>query len=423
MELTKAEESLTVAQTALRQIEQGPENQEKFNKALRTYDEKMSKIASRADSFAEKASTDPKFDSILDQYTKNQLEQQLILDEIMEQAPARQKSRVQTVKEKSLKSFAEVLIKMGDLNKLLDRLFKAMDQKNQDEYSALKDLEILEALSDNMPAEAQPALEKIKTARLFQLNQKIKSLPLLETKKLQPVVKKLKVNEQLRSFIAEKIEVKNTTAAEKNLNEQEARTTVKYTTPEIQTQATSTSTYFGSAGGGASPINNNENLINEPRELTDQQIESIIRNPDDTQEPINPPMITPAKTDEPAAPSSAPLAPPSTPNVQSTSDASVTDTTTKPVLNEAKNSNDDQVGNTQPTLNKPAADPDIGAPVTPQASSPVKSGSTAGKTKIISPPAKTKSNPAPSKPAQSETQAKPQNTQSKTDAEPANIIK
>ena len=297
---------------------------------------------------------------------------------------------------------------MGDLNKLLDRLFKAMDQKNQDEYSALKDLEILEALSDNMPAEAQPALEKIKTARLFQLNQKIKSLPLLETKKLQPVVKKLKVNEQLRSFIAEKIEVKNTTAAEKNLNEQEARTTVKYTTPEIQTQATSTSTYFGSAGGGASPINNNENLINEPQELTDQQIESIIRNPDDTQEPINPPMITPAKTDEPAAPSSAPLAPPSTPNVQSTSDASVTDTTTKPVLNEAKNSNDDQVGNTQPTLNKPAADPDIGAPVTPQASSPVKSGSSAGKTKIISTPAKTESNPAPSKPAQSETQAKPQ---------------
>ena len=42
MELTKAEESLAVAQTALRQIEQGLENQEKFEEALGTYYEQMS---------------------------------------------------------------------------------------------------------------------------------------------------------------------------------------------------------------------------------------------------------------------------------------------------------------------------------------------------------------------------------------------
>ena len=41
MELTKAEESLAVAQTALRQIEQGLENQEKFEEALGTYYEQM----------------------------------------------------------------------------------------------------------------------------------------------------------------------------------------------------------------------------------------------------------------------------------------------------------------------------------------------------------------------------------------------
>ena len=58
MNITKANESLAVAQLELAKTDQSPETQQKFQEALDTYNNEMSKIAERTDKFKKRGTPD-----------------------------------------------------------------------------------------------------------------------------------------------------------------------------------------------------------------------------------------------------------------------------------------------------------------------------------------------------------------------------
>ena len=208
MNLTKANESLAVAQAELAKEVQSPEVKEKFNQAIEQYNSEMTKIAERSDKFKNKVNDDSKLEAILDKYTNNQLIQQTVLNEIAELAPSDQQSKITSIKDNTINGFATVLTNLEDETKITERLQDVVYQQNNNNYKELGSLELLKALENKVSPETKKDIERAKTATLFQLNQKIKNLPVTEIGKLKPVVSKLKIDSQIQSFISQKIDDK-----------------------------------------------------------------------------------------------------------------------------------------------------------------------------------------------------------------------
>ena len=208
MNLTKANESLAVAQAELAKEVQSPEVKEKFNQAIEQYNSEMAKITERSDKFKKKVNDDSKLEAILDKYTNNQLVQQTVLNEIAELAPSDQQSKITSIKDNTINGFATVLTNLEDETKITERLQDVVYQQNNNNYKELESLELLKALENKVSPETKKDIERAKTATLFQLNQKIKNLPVTEIGKLKPVVSKLKIDSQIQSFISQKIDDK-----------------------------------------------------------------------------------------------------------------------------------------------------------------------------------------------------------------------
>lgn len=205
MNLTKANESLIVAKSELAKSQEDPETLKNFEKAMNRYNKEMAKINKRADKFKKKANSDPKLSKVLDKFIDNQLKQLAILSELINEAPTEQKTRIENVKESSLNNFAHVLSKLENQDKIADRLIEAMSKQKPHQYKELKDLEILDALAAKIPSHAKEAIKKTQTTTLIQLNYKLENLPKEKIREFDSVIKKIKVNNQIQSYVIDMV--------------------------------------------------------------------------------------------------------------------------------------------------------------------------------------------------------------------------
>jgi len=206
MELTKANESLIIAQQELLQSQLDAKNLANFEKAINRYQQEMQKINKRIEKFKKKADENSKINLLLNKLADSQLKQQNLLKELIQVAPAELQPKLKTIKESSLDTFANVLTKLENKDHLADRLIFITINQKDNQYKELNDLEILNALEKRLPEQEKAAIKKIQAITIYKLNYKLQNLPQEEAQKFAPLVKNLEVDEKIQSYLNNQVQ-------------------------------------------------------------------------------------------------------------------------------------------------------------------------------------------------------------------------
>lgn len=176
LRLKQANEVLLMAQQALQNNQESIKAKEMYDSYLEKYEKRMEQLQQKVEQFKDKAQNNAKIDQFLNKLTDNSLKQQRLMDHVAGLLTDDQRAKLQEKRETSLKTLGEALKNLDDVNKLPERLENAMNRQTGSRLIHLKNLEVLQGLKNQLPAEALKGIQNAEERTLKRLNTAIQSL-------------------------------------------------------------------------------------------------------------------------------------------------------------------------------------------------------------------------------------------------------
>lgn len=204
LSLMMANNSLAVAEKNLAESQSDPLALKEFEKSINRYQREIKEIGERAETFNKKAENNPeqtaKFLN-LNKFTEELLLQQKVLAQLINTAPAEQKSVIENIKENSLNNLAQVLAKIDEPAKIGERLSWAMNkQNNQEVATKVNNLEIFQLLQEKLPPETQKIISRTQIKTLTEIKESAQNLKTAaEREQLKSTIENSKINGNLQS--------------------------------------------------------------------------------------------------------------------------------------------------------------------------------------------------------------------------------
>ena len=180
LKLEHANDALLRAQNYLEENPDSIKAQEKYEKYMEKYENKMAQVQEQVQTIKDKAENNPKVDRFLNKLTENTFEQQRIMDHVSEFLDEDQLANLQEKRDNSLKTVGEALKNLSDTGNLPERLENAMNNQEGSRLIHLKNLEVLEALKNQVPAEALKGIQNAQDNAIKRLNEALQNIDPVE---------------------------------------------------------------------------------------------------------------------------------------------------------------------------------------------------------------------------------------------------
>ena len=180
LKLEHANDALLKAQNYLEENPDSIKAQEKYEKYMEKYEKKMTQVQEKVEKIKDKAETNPKIDQFLNKLTDNSFKQQRIMDHVSEFLDDDQIANLQEKRDKSLKTVGEALKNLDDESNLPERLENAMNNQEGSRLIHLKNLEVLEALKNQVPEEALKGIQNAQDNAIKRLNEALQDIDPVE---------------------------------------------------------------------------------------------------------------------------------------------------------------------------------------------------------------------------------------------------
>jgi hypothetical protein len=148
----------------------------KISDALVKYEEKITQIQKRAETFKEKA---PEMvTAFIDKLSDRQLTQQEVMAKLQEKMSADTRDKIIKIKDKSLKLYSKTMDgAIDNKEKIAEHVLKAMDKQNEKDFNRLKHIEILKNLEGKVPEQAIAAIQRAQENVLDKFKVETENLP------------------------------------------------------------------------------------------------------------------------------------------------------------------------------------------------------------------------------------------------------
>ena len=183
-----------------------------IEKATEKYSQEIDKIKEEVDKIKNTAKENPKAESFLDKFTKQQLLHQEILQKLENQVPVQVLEKIKEAREKHLEKFFDVMQKLEDKTKIVTRIEKKVSEQVKGDFKEFEAMEIFKNLKEKAPEALKDSLNKMEENNLRKLENKVKSLSTEKQEQLNEYInelsgdkeKQLEILENLRTELSDK---------------------------------------------------------------------------------------------------------------------------------------------------------------------------------------------------------------------------
>ncbi|HHE76904.1 MAG TPA: hypothetical protein ENL27_02905 [Candidatus Parcubacteria bacterium] len=152
-------------------------NQGAIEKAASAYQKQIDKVQEIAEKIKGNPKAKDEAKSFLEKWMRHQILHQKLLQELKKRVPPQTAEKIEETRNRHLKRFRDVMLKLEDKNKLPERLEKAVEGLRGSSFKEIKALEILKEIEDKTPKKDKKTIENARKRLLKRLQDRLEKIP------------------------------------------------------------------------------------------------------------------------------------------------------------------------------------------------------------------------------------------------------
>lgn len=189
-----------------------------IKKATENYKKATEKVKEKADKIGEIASESQEVNKFLDNFVKQQVLQEKVLQKLESQVPTEVFEKIKEARETHLEKFGEVMTKLEDrTEEIKKKIENALDKEEGSQFKNFKNLEILKNIEEKIPEKAKEAIQQAQENALKRLGGDLEKMSPEDQDKFKDYINKISGDKEKQAEILENI--KSTTSEKPELQE------------------------------------------------------------------------------------------------------------------------------------------------------------------------------------------------------------
>jgi len=160
----------------LKKVAEKTRDPQVIEKATENYQKEVEKIKEATERIKETAEENTQVGQFLDKFIQQQTLHERILLKLADQVPAETLEKITEAREQHLERFGEVMTRLGNKEKIQERLETNLQQVQGSEFQDFKNLEMLEALKEKVPEATKEAIKGAQENTLKRLKNQLEEM-------------------------------------------------------------------------------------------------------------------------------------------------------------------------------------------------------------------------------------------------------